>query len=188
MPHPTDYSLLKRANASSSSLISLGNTCLHSSSSPSWVIDSGASDHMISNSSLLSHISSTCSPSFVTIANVTNTSVQGKGTITTSDLTLSDVLYLSLFPFNLLSVHKLTLALNCSVAFYPSHCEFQDLKMKRMIGGGFVKDGLYYFQPSSTSVPFALPSTNSPYPWHCCLGHPSSVNLKHLVPHFTYFF
>ena len=51
-----------------------------------------------------------------------------------------------------------------------------------MIGGGFVKDGLYYFQPSSTSVPSALHSTNCPYQWHCRLGHPSSVNLKHLVP------
>jgi transposase InsO family protein len=179
----TEYdSLLQRANASSSLLIASGNTCLHSSSSPSWVIDSGASDHMTGNSSLLSHTSSPCSPSFVTVANGTKTPVQGKGTVTTSDLTLSDVLYLPQFPFNLLSVHKLTLALNCSVAFYPSHCEFQDLKTKRMIGGGFVKDGLYYFQPSSTSVPSALHSTNSPYQWHCRLGHPSSVNLKHLVP------
>jgi transposase InsO family protein len=179
----TEYdSLLQRANASSSLLIASGNTCLHSSSSPSWVIDSGASDHMTGNSSLLSHTSSPCSPSFVTVANGTKTLVQGKGTVTTSDLTLSDVLYLPEFPFNLLSVHKLTLALNCSVAFYPSHCEFQDLKTKRMIGGGFVKDGLYYFQPSSTSIPSALHSTNSPYQWHCRLGHPSSVNLKHLVP------
>jgi transposase InsO family protein len=179
----TEYdSLLQRANASSSLLIASGNTCLHSSSSPSWVIDSGASDHMTGNSSLLSHTSSPCSPSFVTVANGTKTPVQGKGTVTTSDLTLSDVLYLPEFPFNLLSVHKLTLALNCSVAFYPPHCEFQDLKTKRMIGGGFVKDGLYYFQPSSTSIPSALHSTNSPYQWHCRLGHPSSVNLKHLVP------
>jgi hypothetical protein len=37
---------------------------------------------------------------------------------------LSDVLYLPQFPFNLLSVPKLTLTLNCSVAFYPSHREF----------------------------------------------------------------
>ena len=43
-------SLLQRANASSSSLITSGNTCLHSSSSPSWVIDSGASNHMTGNS------------------------------------------------------------------------------------------------------------------------------------------
>ena len=51
-----------------------------------------------------------------------------------------------------------------------------------MIGGGFVKDGLYYFQPSSTLVPSALHSTNSLYQWHCRLGHLLSANLKHLVP------
>uniref|UniRef100_A0A2N9EHM3 Integrase catalytic domain-containing protein n=1 Tax=Fagus sylvatica TaxID=28930 RepID=A0A2N9EHM3_FAGSY len=71
-------SLLQRANASSSSLITSGNTCLYSSSSPSWVIDSGDSDHMTGNSSLLSHTSSPCSPSFVTVANGTKTPVQGK--------------------------------------------------------------------------------------------------------------
>jgi hypothetical protein len=61
----TEYdSLLQCANASSSSLIASGNTCLHSSSSPSWVINSGASDHMTGNSSLLSHISNICSPSY----------------------------------------------------------------------------------------------------------------------------
>ena len=154
-------SLLQSAH--SSSLIALSNTCLHFSSGPSWVIDSRTFNYMTGNSSLLSHISSTCSPSFVTVANGTKTPVQGKGAVTTFDLTLSDVLDLPHFPFNLLSVHKLTLALNCFVTFYPSHCEFQDLKTKMMIGGGFVKDGLYYFQPSPTSVPFALHSINSPY-------------------------
>uniref|UniRef100_A0A2N9F081 Uncharacterized protein n=1 Tax=Fagus sylvatica TaxID=28930 RepID=A0A2N9F081_FAGSY len=81
----TEYnSLLQRANASSSLLIASSNTCLHSSSSPSWVIDSGASDHMTSNSSLLSHTFSPCSPSFVIVANGTKTPVQGKVQIVTN--------------------------------------------------------------------------------------------------------
>jgi hypothetical protein len=54
---------------------------------------------MTGNSSLLSHTSSPYSPSFVTVANGTKTSVQGKGTVTTSDLTLSDVFILTLIPF-----------------------------------------------------------------------------------------
>uniref|UniRef100_A0A2N9FCY0 Uncharacterized protein n=1 Tax=Fagus sylvatica TaxID=28930 RepID=A0A2N9FCY0_FAGSY len=48
-------------------------------SSPSWVIDSGASDHMTGNSSLLSNISDPCSPFSVTVANGTKTPVQGIG-------------------------------------------------------------------------------------------------------------
>uniref|UniRef100_A0A2N9HKE0 Integrase catalytic domain-containing protein n=1 Tax=Fagus sylvatica TaxID=28930 RepID=A0A2N9HKE0_FAGSY len=128
-------SILQRA--SSSSMVASGNTCLHSSSSPSWVIDSGASDHMTGNSSLLSNISDPCSPFSVTVANGTKTPVQGIGT---------------------------------------------DLKTKRMIGGGFEKDGLYYFRPFHTSIPSALRSSVSPYQWHCRLGHPSFLNLQKLVP------
>jgi hypothetical protein len=48
----------------------------------------------MTNNSFLSHISNTCSPSFVIVANGTKTLVQGKGTVTTSDLTFSDVLFL----------------------------------------------------------------------------------------------
>uniref|UniRef100_A0A2N9IEJ3 Integrase catalytic domain-containing protein n=1 Tax=Fagus sylvatica TaxID=28930 RepID=A0A2N9IEJ3_FAGSY len=173
-------SILQRA--SSSSMVASGNTCLHSSSSPSWVIDSGASDHMTGNSSLLSNISDPCSPFSVTVANGTKTPVQGIGTVSTPNLTFSNVLYLPEFPFNLLSVHKLTVALHCSIAFFPSYCVFQDLKTKRTIGGGFEKDGLYYFRPFHTSIPSALRSSVSPYQWHCRLGHPSFLNLQKLVP------
>uniref|UniRef100_A0A2N9FBM1 Integrase catalytic domain-containing protein n=1 Tax=Fagus sylvatica TaxID=28930 RepID=A0A2N9FBM1_FAGSY len=173
-------SILQRA--SSSSMVASGNTCLHSSSSPSWVIDSGASDHMTGNSSLLSNISDPCSPFSVTVANGTKTPVQGIGTVSTPNLTFSNVLYLPEFPFNLLSVHKLTIALHCSIAFFPSYCVFQDLKTKRTIGGGFEKDGLYYFRPFHTSIPSALRSSVSPYQWHCRLGHPSFLNLQKLVP------
>jgi hypothetical protein len=173
-------SILQRA--SSSSMVASGNTCLHSSSSPSWVIDSEASDHMTGNSSLLSNISDPCSPFSVTVANGTKTPVQGIGTVSTPNLTFSNVLYLPEFPFNLLSVHKLTVALHCSIAFFPSYCVFQDLKTKRMIGGGFEKDGLYYFRPFHNSIPSALRSSVSPYQWHCRLGHPSFLNLQKLVP------
>uniref|UniRef100_A0A2N9FUB4 Integrase catalytic domain-containing protein n=1 Tax=Fagus sylvatica TaxID=28930 RepID=A0A2N9FUB4_FAGSY len=173
-------SILQRG--SSSSMVASGNTCLHSSSNSSWVIDSGASDHMTGNSSLLSNISDPCSPFSVTVANGTKTPVQGIGTVSTPNLTFSNVLYLPEFPFNLLSVHKLTVALHCSIAFFPSYCVFQDLKTKRTIGGGFEKDGLYYFRPFHTSIPSALRSSVSPYQWHCRLGHPSFLNLQKLVP------
>ena len=120
-------SILQQASAASSStanLVASGNTCLHSSSTLPWVIDSGASDHMTSNSSIISNISHLSSPSFVTVANGTKTHVQGIGTVSTPNLTLSSVLYLPQFFLNLLSVHKLTHSLNCSLTFYPTHCVF----------------------------------------------------------------
>uniref|UniRef100_A0A5B6ZV70 Integrase catalytic domain-containing protein n=1 Tax=Davidia involucrata TaxID=16924 RepID=A0A5B6ZV70_DAVIN len=187
----TEYdAILQRASASSAptaNLITSGNTCLHSSSSTPWILDSGASDHMTGNLSLLSNVFCPSFPSFVTIANGTKTRVHGIGTFYTPGLTFSSVLYLPQFPFNLLSIRKLTQAFNCFVTFYPSYCVFQDLKTKRMIGGGYEKNGLYYFEPSCPSVLSALHSTASPYQWHCRLGHPSSVNLRHLVPSLTDF-
>jgi hypothetical protein len=110
-------SILQRA--SSSSMVASSNTCLHSSSSPPWVIDLVASDHMTGNSSLLSNISNPCSPYSVTVAHGTKTPVQGIGTVNTPNLT--NVLYLLEFPFNLLSVHKLTVTLHCSITFFPSY-------------------------------------------------------------------
>ena len=45
---------------------------------------------MTGNPTLLSDISGTSSPSFVTVSNGTKTPIQGKGTISTSDLTFPD--------------------------------------------------------------------------------------------------
>ena len=93
-------------------LVASGNTCLLSFSHTPWVIDSGASDHMTGNLSLLSNMSPVTSPSFVTIANGAKTPIHGVGTVSTPSLTFSPVLYLSYFPFYLLSVRKLTQYLN----------------------------------------------------------------------------
>ena len=94
---------------------------------------------------------------------LTKTLIHGIGTASTPTLDLFSVLYLSNFPFNLLVVPKLSKTLNCSVIFYLTHCVFQDLKMKRMIGGGFDKDGRYYFQPSSLLGQSAFQANTSPY-------------------------
>ena len=104
---------------------------------------------MTDNLSLFSNFTPISSLSLVTVANGTRTLFHGIGSVHASNHTFSSVLYLPQFPFNLLSVRKLTHSLNCSVTFFPTHCIFQDLKTKRMIGGGFEKDGPYYLQPSS---------------------------------------
>ena len=105
-------SILQQANAASFStanLVTTSNTCLHSLSTIPWVVDSGASDHMTSNPSIIYNLSCISSPSFVTVANGTKTHVQGIGTVSTPNLS---VLYLHQFPFNLLFVHKITHSLN----------------------------------------------------------------------------
>ena len=101
------------------------------SSSSKWVIDSGATDHMSGNSTLLSNLKSHASPSYVTLADGTKSFVMGSGHVNlTPSLSVSSVLCLPKFSFNLLSVSKLTRALNCCISFFPYYCVFQDLSTK----------------------------------------------------------
>ena len=88
------------------------NTCLISSSSK-WVIDSKATDHMISNSSLFTTFQPHPSTSTVALANGSTFGVLGSGTIHPTPLiTLTSVLTLPQFSFHLISVSKFTRTLN----------------------------------------------------------------------------
>ena len=54
----------------------------------------------------------------------------------TPTFSLLSVFYLHYFSFNLLSVSKITKILNCTVIFYPMHCIFQELGMRKTFGTG----------------------------------------------------
>ena len=96
-------------------------------------------------------------------------------------ISLSSVLYIPSFPFNLLSISKLTKILNCAAIFLSTHCIFQDLKTRKIIGGGHEADGLYYLDRCGSSHLVASHLSISPLQHHCRLGHPSLKNLKSLV-------
>ena len=101
------------------------NKCLVSSSSFEWVIDSGATDHMTCNSSLFSIFQSQPSPSTVTLADGSHSCALGSGTIVpTPSIPLTSVLSLPNFSFNLISISKLTRALECYISFFPDFCLF----------------------------------------------------------------
>jgi transposase InsO family protein len=136
---------------------------------------------MTGSSTSLSNYHLVATPKSVTLANGSLSKAVGSGTTHLSpDIELSSVLHVPGFPFNLLSISKITKALNCSVSFYPSLCIFQDLKTRRMIGMGHEVDGLYYLDLAPPSR--ALQSSTSALQWHCRLGHPSLSTLKHQVP------
>jgi hypothetical protein len=122
-------------------------------------------------------------PHNVTLANGSLSIVAGSNyTHLSPDIKLLSVLHVPGFPFNLLSISKITKVLNCSVSFYPSLCIFQDLKTRRMIGMGHKVGGLYYLDLARSITPYALQSSTSALQWHCHLGHPSLPTLKHQVP------
>ena len=136
---------LKSASTPITTLVELGktNTCFISSSS-TWVIDSGATDHMTGNSSLFTTFQSHPSTSIVTLANGSTSCVLGSGTIhLTSLISFTYVMSLPQFSFNLIFVSKLTRTLNCSISFFPDYCLIQDLSTKRIIGRGRKYKSLY---------------------------------------------
>ena len=114
------------------------------SSSSTWVIDFGATDHMTSKSNLFTTFQSHPSISTVTLADGSRSCVLGSGTIhLTLQITLTSVLSLPQFSFNLIYVSKLTRTLNCNNSFFPDHYLNQDLSMKRLIDRGCEFRGLY---------------------------------------------
>ena len=129
---------LKSASTPSTMFTGSGkpNTCLISSSSK-WVIDSGATNHMTSNSSLFTTFQPHPSTSTVTLADRSTSCVFWSGTIHPTPLiTLTYVLSLPQFFFNLIYVSKLTRTLNCNISFFPDYCLIRDLLTKRIIGRG----------------------------------------------------
>ncbi|KAG8658992.1 hypothetical protein MANES_02G001425v8 [Manihot esculenta] len=175
---------LKSSNSPSITAIAeSGNStaCLVSSSSK-WVINSGATDHKSGNSTLLSNLESHASSSYVTLVDGTKFFVMGSGYVNlTPSLSVSSVLCLPNFAFNLFSVSKLTHALNCCVSFFPDHCIFQNFSTKHIIGRGRESEGLYILDqqlPRSLACSTLL----TPFDVHCRLGHPSLSALKKLYP------
>ena len=99
---------------------------------------------MLGNPSLFSTFQSHISLSNVTLADGSTSCVLGSGTVNpTPLLSLSSVLSLPKFSFNLISVSKLTRALNCCISFFLDHCLFQDLMTKQIIGKGHESGALY---------------------------------------------
>ena len=80
------------------------------SNSRSWIVDTGASDHMTFNLALLTQLTTPCKPIFVTLPDGTSKPVQkiGQASLTPS-LALHNVLHISDLKLNLHSVAKLSL-------------------------------------------------------------------------------
>lgn len=85
----------------------------------------------------------------VRIADGSYSPIVGKGDIVAiPSLHLSLVFHVPNFSLNLLYINHIIKSLNCSVTFLSSYCVFQDLEMKRTIGQGFEKNGLYLLDTS----------------------------------------
>nr|CAN82240.1 hypothetical protein VITISV_044199 [Vitis vinifera] len=109
-----------------------------------WIVDTGASDHMIGDVAILQNYKPSNGHSSVHIADGSQSKIVGTGSIKlTKDLYLDSVLHVPNLDCNLLSISKLARDLQCVTKFYPNSCVFQDLKSGKMIGSAELCSGLY---------------------------------------------
>ena len=182
-----------------SSSLSLPHHQFHSNT---WIIDTGATDHMICSQSLFSSITAVVSKS-VRLPNGQFASVTHVGTIKITEfLVLTNVLCIPSFSFNLISVSKLIKNLQCCVIFLSNFCFIQHLPSWKTIGVGEEVDGLYHLLHKPMSVipkisvsvhsatfmqndKFCVNFANNSL-WHYRLGHPADLPFKmlsHVIPH-----
>ena len=91
------------------------------SGEPTWVLDSGANDHMTGESSIFSLPLILVTQSF-SLADGSTSHISHNGDVFLSfDIMLSLVLHVPKFTFNLLSVSRLTKSLNCAIIFLSYH-------------------------------------------------------------------
>lgn len=164
-------------------------TPMHIPTHTPWIIDTGATDHMICSTTSFSSITSQVS-FVVKLPNGHTAPVTHIGTVhINKTLTLNNVLCVPSFHFNLISVKQLTNSLSCCFIFLSPFCFIQDLLSWTTIGMGEIKNGLYHLLAEPVS-PTALIDHFSTYLhknifvsatfknvdlvsdlWHCRLGH-----------------
>ena len=178
-----EYLQLKAAHHASSSAIvahtSNSKVCLSHSTPLGWVLDSGALDHVIGNSSIFSKLSTPKYPHYITVADGSKVEATDVGQVShIPSLSLNSVLLIPNFPFNLISISKLTCFLNCVITFTFNSFLIQDRGTGQTIGAGTESCGIYNLRPPTSATCDAI---ESPRLLHRRLGHPSLSKLKKMV-------
>jgi transposase InsO family protein len=161
----------------------------------SWIVDTGATDQMINCPSLFTKITAVVS-TFVKLPNGSVVPITHIGTVVISEsLTLTEVLCVPSFSFNLISASKIIKFLKACLIFLASFCFIQTLCPWRTIGVGKEAGGLFYllqqpkvFSISSSPTPVirtffvCFNSIKSSFSdvWHYRLGHPSTSRMHFL--------
>jgi len=120
------------------------------SSFSSWILDSGATDHICSS---LTYFTSyhQINPIFVKLPNGNQFIANYSGSVSINqDHVLDNVLYIPNFTFNLLSIAKLIDNLSCVIIFYSNDCHIKDKNSLKVIGSVEMQDRLYILRVIKT--------------------------------------
>ncbi|KAF3664944.1 hypothetical protein FXO37_11250 [Capsicum annuum] len=149
------------ANAVAGTILKYSGTCFLVFNSTTWIIDLGASEHMCFDASFFPSMTPLHIPLNISLPNSFKVTVTHIGSVSIlPNLTLSNVLYVPMFKYNLLSVHRLSAQIKWNVLFTSSECLLQDLSMKRVVAFGDLREGLYLLQP--TIPQYSLRISNQP--------------------------
>nr|KYP68714.1 hypothetical protein KK1_022355 [Cajanus cajan] len=132
-----------------------GNCCsVISHHSSSWIIDSGATDHV--SSSLSNFFTYTSiDPIVVKLPTGQHVHATHSGIVKFNEsFHLTDVLYIPDFTFDLISISKLVSSLHCQLIFSPISYIIQDVNTKEKIGTVDSQGGLDTFDHSHYPLTF----------------------------------
>lgn len=176
-------------------------------SNSTWIVDSGATDHVASDKSLFTELRFLNKPIRIGLLDGSTQMVEQHGEVKLSSrLTLHNVLFLASFKHNLISVSQLVIDDDCVFAFGAWDCILQVLSTKEIIARGKKIGGLYkiYVGREDMQLKKVIDSTNFDQGnvinsskslnsvcnksnlelLHARLGHVSLSKLKH-VPNIT---
>ena len=138
-----------------------------------WILDSGASDHIVCDSSFLTSFQPVHNR-IVKLPDGTSAHVSHIGTVSFSaQFVLHNVLCVPLFYLNLISISKLAFDSFYVTIFLRQVCFIQDLQSGKMIGMGTESEGLYCLNLPRKGTCNVV-NTKTQDLWHQRLGHPSS--------------
>ncbi|KAJ0534888.1 putative RNA-directed DNA polymerase [Helianthus annuus] len=152
----------------------------------SWIVDSGASQHMVNNDKDMFNVVDVSEFDIkVGHPNGTSIKVLKIGNIKLmGDIILKDVFYVPGYHVNLLSVHRLARDNGVEVVFNEDSCVLQDFKSKKILVTGSQDSGLYLVGKHGNSVNVCFNSFVKASLWHSRLGHPSDQVLAVLKDNF----
>ncbi|XP_074301235.1 uncharacterized protein LOC141632603 [Silene latifolia] len=145
----------------------LSGTCV------SWIIDTGASNHVIGDLSFFAD-SMVIPPRAVGLPNGKRIMASRMGTVKINDsITLRRVLFVPHLTCHLISVSQLTVDYDYMLQFTKDRCLIQDRSLRKMIGVGELQDGLFILSSADTAAVVHTLDTSGSYElWHRRLGHP----------------